>query len=412
MFSRFLIITLLLLSVVTGARHVLATKQTPQASAEILALTHANVIDGVSAQPLRDATVIVRAGLIESVSTGTTAAPANATVIELKGRWLLPGLIDAHTHIANLAAARAALASGVTTARNMGVPHFVDIGMRQLHRNGRTDLPEMLSAGYHLYPQPAEGLFLDFPQFHDLLAGLKGVENLRRVTRAQLERGVDFIKVNATDRAGQSQSDPRKQLFSETELTAIVEEARRAKVFVAAHAHGDEGALAAVRAGVRSIEHGTYLSEATLDEMKRRGTYLTPTIATMAEMLEPRNGSALQLRGKHMVPRLRQATAMAWRKGVKLLAGTDTDYGETSNFRLANELMEMQSSGVTPMAALQAATSVAAECFGLGQRTGAIKTGLEADLIVVERSPLEQLGNLQDVLLVINNGRIAINRLR
>ncbi|HMV50217.1 MAG TPA: amidohydrolase family protein, partial [Blastocatellia bacterium] len=288
MFARFLLVTVLLLSVVAGARHVPAIKQTPQAAAEMLVLTHANVIDGVSAQPLRDMTVIVRAGRIESVSTGG-AAPVNATTIDLQGRWLLPGLIDAHTHIADLAAARAALASGVTTARNMGVSHFVDIGMRQLHRNGRTDLPEMLSAGYHLYPQPAEGLFLDFPQFHDLIAGLSGAENLRRVTRAQLERGVDFIKVNATDRAGQPQSDPRKQLFSEAELTAIVEEARRANTFVAAHAHGDEGALAAVRAGVRSIEHGTYLSEATLDEMKRRGTYLTPTIATMAEMLEPRN---------------------------------------------------------------------------------------------------------------------------
>lgn len=412
MFIRFLLVIVSLLSVVTGTRHVLATKQTPTIAAEILVLTHSNVIDGVSAQPLRDATVIVRDGRIESISTGAAALPANATVIDLQGRWLLPGLIDAHTHIADLAAARAALASGVTTARNMGIEHFTDIGMRQLHRNGRTDLPDMLSAGYHLYPQPAEGLFLDFPQFHDLMAGLSGAENLRRVTRAQLERGVDFIKVNATDRAGQAQADPRKQLFSEAELTAVVEEARRANIFVAAHAHGDEGALAAVRAGVRSIEHGTYLSETTLDEMKRRGTYLTPTIATMAELLEPRNGAALQLRGKHMVPRLREATSLAWRKGVKLLAGTDTDYGEASNFRLAHELMEMQASGVTPMAALQAATSVAAECFGLAQRTGSIKAGLEADLIVIERNPLDQLGNLQDVLLVINNGRVAINRLR
>jgi imidazolonepropionase-like amidohydrolase len=412
MFTRFLLVTVLLLSVVTSARHVQARKQTPQTAAEILVLTHANVIDGVSAQRLRGATVIVRAGRIESVSTNAAASPANATVIDLQGRWLLPGLIDAHTHIADLAAARAALASGVTTARNMGIPHFTDIGMRQLHRNGRADLPEMLSAGYHLYPQPAEGLFLDFPQFHDLMAGLSGAANLRRVTRAQLERGVDFIKVNATDRAGQPHSDPRKQLYSQAELTAIVEEARRANIFVAAHAHGDEGALAAVRAGVRSIEHGTYLSEATLDEMKRRGTYLTPTIATMAEMLEPRNGAVLQLRGKQMVPRLREATALAWRKGVKLLAGTDTDYGATSNFRMAHELMELQSTGVTPMAALQAATSTAAECFSLAPRTGSIKASLEADLIVVERNPLEHLGNLQEVLLVINNGRIAINRLR
>lgn len=380
-------------------------------AADALALTHANVIDGVGDRPLLDATVLIRAGRIERIATGAPVVPADATVIDLRGRWVLPGLIDAHTHIADLAAARAALASGVTTARNMGVSHFVDLGMRELHRAGRTDLPEMLSAGYHIYPHPVEGLFLDFPQLHDLMGGLGGVDNVRGVARVMLDRGVNFLKVNATDRAGQPQSDPRKQLFSEAEMAAIVEEARKSGIFVAAHAHGDEGAAAAVRAGVRTIEHGTYLSEATLDLMKQRGTFFVPTIATMAEMLEPRNGVALQLRGKHMVPRLRETAALAWRKGLPFLAGTDTDYGATSNFRIAHELLELHRAGVPPMAALRAATAVAADAFGIAARTGRLQPGLEADLLVVERSPLDQLENLQDALLVINNGRIAVNRL-
>ncbi|MDX2031243.1 MAG: amidohydrolase family protein [Blastocatellia bacterium] len=404
--------TLLLLVCVFLFPGPIAQRSTAQAPAETLALTHVNVIDGFGERPMRDATIIVRGGRIESVSTDGAALPAGATAIDLQGRWLLPGLIDAHTHIADLSAARAALASGVTTARNMGVSHFVDLGMRELHRAGRTDLPEMLAAGYHIYPHPAEGLFLDFPQLHDLMGGLSGAANVRRVTRAQLDRGVNFIKVNATDRAGQPQSDPRKQLFSEEELAAIVDEARKSNIYVAAHAHGDEGAAAAVRAGVRTIEHGTYLSRQTLELMKQRGAYLVPTVATMAEMLEPRNGAALQLRGKHMVPRLRETTALAWQMGLKMLAGTDTDYGAASNFRIAHELMELNRAGVPPIDAIRAATSSAAECFGLAQRTGSIRPGLEADLIVVERNPLDQLGNLQDVLLVINNGRVAINRLR
>lgn len=377
------------------------------AQSPVIVLTHANVIDGIGNEPMRDATITIRDGKIASISTGTVTTPAGAQIIDLQGRWVLPGLIDAHTHIGDMASARAALLSGVTTARNMGISHFVDIGIRELNRRGVSDLPDMLSAGYHVYPSPREGLFLDFPQLSDLMGGLRGIEAVRRVTRAQIERGVDVIKVNATDRAGTVSTDPRKQLYSEEEMAAIVEEARKAKLYVAAHAHGDEGGYAAVRAGVRSIEHGTYLSRKTLELMKERGTWLVPTIATMAEMIEPRNDVALQIRGKHMVPRLRETAVMAVKMGVKIAAGTDTDYTSTSNFRLVNEMMELVRAGMTPMEAIKAGTAYSADCLGIDGRTGRIKPGLEADLIVVERDPLSYLESALDVLMVVNNGRIA-----
>lgn len=377
------------------------------AQSPVIVLTHANVIDGIGNEPMRDATITIRDGKIASISTGDVTTPAGAQIIDLQGRWVLPGLIDAHTHIGDMASARAALLSGVTTARNMGISHFVDIGIRELNRRGVSDLPDMLSAGYHVYPSPREGLFLDFPQLSDLMGGLRGVDGVRRVTRAQIERGVDVIKVNATDRAGTVSTDPRKQLYSEEEMAAIVEEARKAKLYVAAHAHGDEGGYAAVRAGVRSIEHGTYLSRKTLELMKERGTWLVPTIATMAEMIEPRNDVALQIRGKHMVPRLRETAVMAVKMGVKIAAGTDTDYTSTSNFRLVNEMMELVRAGMTPMEAIKAGTAYSADCLGIDGRTGRIKPGLEADLIVVERDPLSYLESALDVLMVVNNGRIA-----
>lgn len=375
-----------------------------------LALLNANLLDGQRNEPQLGVTILVRNGRIERIDREKGAIPSDFKVVDLAGRWVMPGLIDAHTHIADLEAARAALRSGVTTARNMGISHFVDIGMRELNHRGQIDLPEVLSAGYHIYPTPREGFFLDFPQLADTMPHIRGLQNIRRATRVQLERGVDVIKVNATDRAGTVSTDPRQQLYSEEEMRVIVEEAQRFGRGVAAHAHGDEGGLAAVRAGVRSIEHGTYLSPTTLELMKSRGTWLVPTLATMAEMIEPRNDVSLQIRGKHMVPRLRETTRLAIKLGVRIAAGTDTDYGPTSNFRLVNEMIELVRLGLPAPDALRAATSWSADCLGIGDRTGRVLPGLEADLIVLELDPLKSLESALDVLMVINNGQIAFQR--
>ncbi|MFN7828108.1 MAG: amidohydrolase family protein [Acidobacteriota bacterium] len=383
---------------------------TAAAQAPPLALLNANLIDGQSGSPQLGMTILIRNGRIERIDRQRDGIPPEYTTVDLAGRWVMPGMIDAHTHIGDLDAARAALRAGVTTSRNMGISHFVDIGMRELNRRGQVDLPEVLSAGYHIYPTPREGFFLDFPQLADMMPHIRGLENIRRATRVQLERGVDVIKVNATDRAGTVSTDPRRQLYSEEEMRVIVAEAQRFGRGVAAHAHGDEGGLAAVRAGVRSIEHGTYLSTATLELMKKRGTWLVPTLATMAEMIEPRNDVSLQIRGKHMVPRLHEATRQAIRLGVRIAAGTDTDYGPTSNFRLANEMIELIRLGLPPMDAIRAATSWSAECLGIAERTGLLKPGFEADLVVLELDPLKHPESALDVLMVVNNGQIAFRR--
>src|SRR5262245_36173505 len=238
--------------------------------AQTLVLKNANVIDGISAAPRLAMTVTIRDAHIESIQSGNPTAPAGATVIDLKGKWLLPGYIDAHVHIATLAAARNALISGVTTVRSMGVSHFVDIGFRELHRAGASDIPDFVAAGYHVRPRPAEELFIDQPKLIDLMRGpVSGTANLRRLVRANLGHGVEVIKILATERAGLPDTDPRKRTFTDEEMAAIVDEAKTAGISVAAHAHGDEGAAGAVRAGVRSIEHGTYLSDDTLAEMKK-----------------------------------------------------------------------------------------------------------------------------------------------
>ena len=177
-----------------------------------IVFTNATVIDGVASAPMRDATVVVRDGKIERIATGRIDAPNGATVLDLKGRWLLPGLIDAHVHLRDLTSARAALASGVTTARALGVDHFADIGIRELNHAGVADVPDVLAAGYHVRPRPADAMFLDMPRLADLMAGVNGPERVRRMVRALIEHGVDGIKIMATERAGLPGTDPRKRV--------------------------------------------------------------------------------------------------------------------------------------------------------------------------------------------------------
>ena len=385
-----------------------------QEDSGVIVFRGVNVIDGVSSQPVRNATVIVRDGKIASIATGQAEVPAGAQVFDLPGYWMLPGFVDAHVHIGNLATARTALNSGSTTVRSLGVDHFVDVGLRELHRSGSAELPDVIAAGYHVRRQPSEAFFLNFPDQRDLMQGVSGAEKVRRMVRALVERGVDVIKVNATERAGLPDTDPRERMFSDEDLAAIVDEAMKAGRPVAAHAHGDEGANGAVRAGVRTIEHGTYLSDATLALMRERGTCLVPTVATVSDLIDvggDYDNSILSLRGRAMLPRIREVTAKAWKMGIKVVAGTDTGYGPSSRRRMADEILVLIDLGMPAMDAIKSATSVSAECLGIEKRTGSIRAGLEADLIVLDRDPLAEPTALHDFVLVVNNGRVVVNRL-
>lgn len=384
-------------------------------SGQTLVLTNANVVDVGVGTVIPDATVTVSDGLIQSVDATGTPPAAGATVIDLGGRYLAPGLMDAHVHIGSEADAIRALLTGVTTMRSMGADHYADVGMRELQRAGHAATPGYLAAGYHVRPQMAEGFFQDHPELGGLDGGnVTDAAAVRSVVQALLSRDVDFIKTNATERAGLPNTDARKQLFDQSELAVMVEEAERAGILgVAAHAHGDGGGRAAVAAGVRSIEHGTYLSEETLAMMANRGTFLVPTIAIVRDLTIPGgdyDNAVLNIRGRHMLPRVQQMAANAHRLGVKIVAATDTGYGLNSTTTLAHELIELVRVGMTPLEALQAATITAAELFGMEDRVGRVEAGLEADLIVLEHDPLQGIGTVQDVLMVISDGDVIVQR--
>jgi imidazolonepropionase-like amidohydrolase len=246
------------------------------------------------------------------------------------------------------------------------------------------------------------------------MRGVTTPDAIRRVVEANLSRGVDWIKVNATERAGTPDTDPRKQMFTEAELRLIVDTASAKNVPVQAHAHGAEGALAAVKAGVRSIEHGTYLTDEALQLMAKLGTFYDPTMEALKDVATvggDYDNRDLQLRGQHMMPRLRDAIARAHKLGVKIVAGSDTGYGPTSIGRLAIEIANLVDCGVPRLAAIQAATITNAQMLRRDKQIGQIAAGFEADLLVVERNPLEEVSALQDPLLVVSNGRVALDRL-
>ena len=391
----------------------LATLAGGQQPAPVVVLRHANLADGARGAIATNAALIIRDGQIAQIENEPLIPPAGATVIDVGGRYVVPGLIDAHTHISTLANARRALESGVTTIRSASTSNYQDVALRDLVKQGAVAGPDVIAAGVFITPDLGETMLAD-ARLGALKDGVTTEAALRAVVRVNLDHGVNVIKTRGTERAGLPNTDPRQQTYTEQQLAWIVDEATKGGVPVMAHAHGDEGAYAAVRAGVRSIEHGTYLSDSTLALMRQRGTFLVPTYITVMDLTQPGgdyDDPVLTLRGAHMLPRLGETVQRAHRLGVKIVTGADTQYGPESLSRISGEVAALVDLGLTTVEALRSATTVAADLLGLAGKTGAIQTGLEADLIVVERNPLQDAHALADVLVVISNGRVALNRL-
>jgi imidazolonepropionase-like amidohydrolase len=387
------------------------------AGAQDLDLVNATLVDGTGAAPRPGVTVSVRAGRIHAIADRAPAAADGVRRIDLEGRYLLPGLVDAHSHIESPDAALRALRSGVTTARVLGDANLQAIGTRDLIRLGHVPGPELLVSPGHIRPKPGMAFFEVYPQFGDAIDGeLRGPDRIAAATRALIARGADVIKVGASERAGLASTDPRKPELTEDEIRAAVAEAGKAGLFVAAHAHAREGAAAAVRAGVRSIEHGTWIDQATLEEMQRRGTYFVPTLAVMSPLGDPQGNSAddvaLRLRTQSMMEPLRVAVRRARALGIAVAASTDGSYADaddTGRIRVAHEIAMLRNDiGYTPLESLTCATRNGARVLGIETRTGTVRVGLEADLVVVDGDPLADTRVFFEPRLVVSDGRIVV----
>jgi imidazolonepropionase-like amidohydrolase len=385
-----------------------------QNDSSIIVLQHANVIDGISNKPLRNITVTIEKGKITKVEKHGSIPSSNAIIINLTDKWLLPGFVDGHVHLSGFEAARTALASGVTTVRTMQCDHFIDLSIRDAHRKGQADLPDIIAAGYQIRPDMSDAFYLDFPELTDLKPKVSGTENLRRIVRALVSRNVDHIKILATERAGTPDTDPQKRTFTDEELIAVVDEAKKAGLFVAAHAHGDEGAAAAVRAGVRSIEHGSFMSDQTLRMMKSNGTYFSPTFSFWTEAATRRlykENSILAERVRAIPLHGKGVAARAFKMGIAVVAGTDMTYA-VPGITFYNEAIQLQEAGLPVMEIIKAMTFKSAQCLNVNNYTGAIKKGLDADMVIIGQNPLENITALQDIRMIINNGKIIINKLQ
>jgi imidazolonepropionase-like amidohydrolase len=380
------------------------------AQSESYALTNANVFNGVDNEIAYNATVFVSDGEIERIVDADASIPRGYEVIDAEGNYLLPGMFDVHTHVSTLDQARRALESGVTTIRTASVSSYQDVAMRELVRSGKLAGPEVVAAGVFVTPDLG-GTVLADPRLASLYGGVNTDDELRMLVNINAEHGVDVIKTRGTQRAGLPDTDPRQQVYTERQLRIVVDEAAKHGIPVMVHAHGDEGARAAVLAGARSIEHGTYLSDETLRLMKERGTWMVPTYVTMDEMNEEQYDYVLRLRGKHMVPQLERAIRKAHELGVPIATGADNYYDNKSINRISIEVEHFVRMGMTNFEALQTATTSSAELLQMGDRTGRIVQGYEADMILVPDNPLTNIEALQDVLLVMSNGHVAMKRI-
>ena len=374
------------------------------------ALTNANVFNGIDDRIQEGAMVLVSDGKIERITSGGAPIPAGYEVIDCEGNFLMPGMFDVHTHINSLAQARRALVSGVTTVRTAGVSAFQDVSLRELVKAGKIAGPDVVAAGVFVTTNLGDSVLAD-PRLKALAAGVNTDEEFRLLVQINADRGVDVIKTRGAQRAGLPETDPRQQVYTERQLRVIVEEAARHDLPVMIHAHGEAGARAAVLAGARSIEHGTYLSDETIRLMKERGTWLVPTYITIDENREEHFNYVLRLRAMSMLPQLEHAIREAYRQGVKIATGADNSYDTVSINRISREVEQFVRIGMTNFDALQSATVVSAELLRLQDQTGRIEVGFEADLILVPANPLQDIAALQDVLLVMSNGQLAVKRI-
>ena len=376
-------------------------------------LTNANLFNGIENKIYPNSMVFVKNGKVEKIGKKGDAIGSNYTVVDCEENYLLPGMIDAHTHLDNLESAKRALHTGVTTVRSASVSAFQDVAIREMVKSGVIAGPDMVACGVYVTPNLGETILAD-PRLSSLINGVKTDDELRKLVNVNIDRGATVIKTRGTERAGRPDTDPREQTYTEHQLKVIVDEAAKRDVPIMIHAHGDEGARAAVKAGARSIEHGTFLKDETLQLMKEKGTYLVPTFITLEDLTLPGgdyDDPVIELRGKFMMPLAENVFKKAHAVGIRIATGADNGYTAKTTSRISLEVAHFVRMGMTNFEAIQSTTVVAAELLRLDKQTGRIADGFEADMILVTSNPLEDINALQDVILVMSNGQMALKRL-
>jgi imidazolonepropionase-like amidohydrolase len=412
------------LVVVLGGMAVVGAQAQP---APVVVVRAARLIDGRGGPPTAPAVVVIRGDRIESVGA-SSAANSGARVVDLGAATLLPGLIDLHTHLTSTGVhwedellkttpgqaalhgahnALVTLMAGFTSCRDMGPTWpYTDIDLRKAIDQGVVPGPRLMASGNYVSPTGGAGdarqfsIFVDVPIVRNLA---DGPDEIRKAVRTNLKQGADFIKILGTGAVLSRGAPPGAQQYTEEEMHVAVEEAARWGRHVAAHVHGADGIKAAIRAGVRTVDHGSMMDDEAIDLLRKHRAYFVPTLYTSesirADAGVPESEKARSLEIKQFKDRSFQ---LVLKSGLPI--GFATDAAVVPHGDNAREFGYRVRLGQPPDAAIVSATKTAAEIMGWSDRVGTIEAGKLADLIAVTGDPLRDITELERVLWVMKGG--------
>jgi imidazolonepropionase-like amidohydrolase len=394
------------------------------------------LIDGINDKPVKEQSIIIDGDRIVSIEKGYVSGNNDDEVVDLKSMTVMPGFIDLHVHIEGQSSpatylnrfrynpadvafeaakyARTTLMAGFTTVRDLG-GSGVNVSLRNAINKGTSVGPRIFTSEKSLavtggHADPTNGYRADLQGDPGPKEGVvNGIEDAAKAVRQRYKNGADLIKITATGGVLSVAKDGLGPHFKEEEIRAIVETANDYSFHVAAHAHGDEGMARAVRAGVRTIEHGTYMGEGTMELMIEKGAYLIPTITAGMSVAEKAKipgyyPKVVAEKARVIGPLILDKFAQAYKKGVPIAFGTDA--GVFNHGENAKEFMYMVQGGMPAMEAIICATSTAAKVLDELENIGSLQAGRFADIVAVEGDPLKDIKLLQDIKFVMKGGTI------